>query len=56
MGSVETISPLKDCITTPYDKYRNISKFPCMQGKQDYKTKPRKNTKFTKTGKEVFKK
>ncbi|XP_011705697.1 PREDICTED: uncharacterized protein LOC105460905 isoform X2 [Wasmannia auropunctata] len=47
---VETISPVKDCITTPYDKYKNIFNFPCMQERQDHKTKPRKNTKFTKTG------
>ncbi|XP_071579264.1 uncharacterized protein [Temnothorax nylanderi] len=50
MESVETISPLKDCVTTPYDKYKSTYNFPCVQGtKQDYKTKPRKNTKFTKT-------
>ena len=33
------ISPVKDCITIPYDnnsKYKNVSNFLCMQ---DYKTK-----------------
>jgi len=56
MESVKTIFPLKECIKTPYDKYKYISNFSCVQEtRQDYKTKSRKNT-FTKTGKEVFKK
>ncbi|XP_025990731.1 uncharacterized protein LOC105200627 isoform X2 [Solenopsis invicta] len=51
MESVKTISFSKDYIATPYDKCdKNISNFPCVHRRQDYKTKPRKNTKFTKTG------
>ena len=44
------ISPVKDCITIPYDnnsRYKNVSNFLCMQ---DYKTKSRKNSKFTNSG------
>lgn len=54
MKSMETISPdLKNYnITTSCDKYKNVPNFPCAQ---DYKTiKPRRNTKFTKTGNEIY--
>lgn len=56
MELVETIFPLKECIKTPYNKYKYISNFPCVkETRQAYKTKPRKKT-FTKSGKKVFKK
>ncbi|KYN39573.1 hypothetical protein ALC56_06067 [Trachymyrmex septentrionalis] len=51
IGSMKMISPVKDCITVPYDnnsRYKNVSNFPCMQ---DYKSKSRKNNKFTKSDK-----
>ncbi|KYM98397.1 hypothetical protein ALC62_10921 [Cyphomyrmex costatus] len=43
MGSVETISPIKNSVITPYNnnnRYKNVSNFPCMQ---DYKIKSGKN-------------
>lgn len=52
MESVETISPLN--VTTPYNGYKSISNFPCVHVRRYYKRKPRKNSKFTKTGKEIF--
>ncbi|KYN11738.1 hypothetical protein ALC57_16072 [Trachymyrmex cornetzi] len=44
--TVKMLSPVKDCITIPYDnnsRYKNVSNFSCMQ---DYKTKSRKNRNF----------
>lgn len=54
MRPVQTISPsiLTSCVTS--SKYKNIINFPCAQEtKQDYKIKHRKNSKFTKTAKEI---
>lgn len=54
MKSTKTISSSisKNCVTSY--KYKNTVNFPCAQEtKQNYKIKPRKNTKFTKTDKEI---